>query len=131
MSSCPQFIRPHAETRLAVHELAQKDESPVPAIPSLALKPQHIVRADAVILAQRAQVADRHFVDAVFISGIDLLGGAEHARDGALLQVPVLAEFAKDFPIFLHGGSYLPCDGLQGKYIYAGSGVLTNTPLLV
>ena len=36
-------------------------------------KAEHIIRADAVIFAQRAQVADGHFVDAVFIAGVDLL----------------------------------------------------------
>ena len=69
----------------------------------LAFQAQYIVRADAVVFAERAQVADGHFVDAVFIPGIDLLGGAEHTRDGALLQVPVLAEFAKNHPVILHG----------------------------
>ena len=47
-------------------------------------------------------MADGHFVDAVFIPGIDLLGGAEHPRDRDLLQVPVLAELAKDFPVSIN-----------------------------
>lgn len=74
----------------------------LPALPSFAFKPQHVVCADAVILAQRAQVADRQLVDAVFISGIDLLGGAEHARDRALLEVSILAQFAKYLPVLFH-----------------------------
>lgn len=54
-------------------------------LPSFALQAQHVIRANVVVFAQRAQVAYRHLVDAVFIAGIHLLGGAQDAGHDALL----------------------------------------------
>lgn len=66
---------------------------------------QHVIRADIVVLAQGLEVTDGHFVDAVLIPGIDLLGRAQHVGDGALLQVAILPQLAEDFPILLHANT--------------------------
>lgn len=97
---------------------------------SFALQTEHVVRADVVVFAQRPQMADGHFVDAVFVSGIHLLGGAEHMGHRALLDVPVFPQLAKDLPIFLHRITPFRRE-LHEKYIYTGFGVLTFTPDMV
>ena len=56
-----------------------------------ALQAEHVVRADIIVFAQRAQVTYRHFVDPVFIPGIDLLRGAQHPGEG-LASNPGLPE---------------------------------------
>ena len=65
-------------------------------------QPQDIISADFIVSAQRPQVPDRHFIDPVFVTGIDLLCGPQNMSDRALFQIPVFPKFPEDFPILLH-----------------------------
>ena len=92
---------------------------------------QDVVGADIVELAKRSKVSDRHFIDAIFIPGIHLLGCTENMSNGTLLEITIFPQFAEYFPIFFH----IRCEpfnkDIHEKYMYTISGVLTNTPKVV
>lgn len=86
---------------------------------------ENIICAYLIIQTECTQVTDRQLVDAVFISRINLLCGAEDGGQLGLLEISVFAQLAKNLPILFQIISP------QKEYIYAGYGVLTYTPYLV